>query len=186
MSEAAYIDAESLQRKALERLSARGAPQWVVRALAQGVVEVRHAVSRWSASQGDVVGHAVTLTVDAGELSRLGADPVARESIEVALSGAASGRPLETITDVSLRWDGTVCAEAQGYRSAPGAKAPASLRDALAEWKRARGEGLGALGEVTLRKEHVEVRGERPEGREGAATERALLALSGSREVRWR
>ena len=92
MTGRAYIDAESLRRNALARLMERAAPSWIPIALSHSPLTVRHAVTRWSASDGDVAGHALRLTMDAQTLSRLDRDPVARELLVGALSGAAAGR----------------------------------------------------------------------------------------------
>jgi hypothetical protein len=186
VSERAYIDAESLRRNALARLMERAAPSWIPLALTHGTLTLRHAVTRWSASDGDVAGHALRLAVDAQTLSRLDRDPVARELLLVALSGAAAGRAGESITDVALAWDGTVLSEAQGYRSAPDTRVQATLRDAVQAWQRARGEAVTAAHEVTQEGDTATVRGERIDAGLRGAFEHALRVLSGARTVRWR
>jgi hypothetical protein len=182
----AYIDAESLRCNALARSTERAAPSWITLALAHGDLTVRHAANRWSASEGEVTGHALRLAVDAETLARFDQDPVAEEIVVAALSGAAAGRAGETITDVSLAWDGTVRAEAQGYRSAPDRRVKATLRDAVQSWQRARDEKISEAREVTHEGDTVTVRGERMDATERGAFEHALRALSGARAVRWR
>ena len=186
MKRGAYIDAESLRRNGFARLTERAAPSWITLALTHSPLTVRHAVTRWSASDGDVTGHALRLAVDAQTLARLDRDPVARELLLVALSGAAAGRAGESITDVSLAWDGTVLSEAEGYRSAPDTRVKASLCDAVEAWQRARGEAVTALHEITQEGDIATVRGERIDAAARGAFEHALRVLSGARTVRWR
>lgn len=185
MSGGGYIDPESLRRNAIERLARSAAPPWLGLALAHGVLALRYGVARWSASNGEVSGHAVTLSLDAATLSRLDADPVARELVVVALSAGAAGRAGETVTDVSLRWDGTVLAEAQGYRSAPGSRVAASPRDALAAWLDARGAHAREVREVAVADDAVTVRALRVDGAKRDEVEHALRTLTGARAVRW-
>jgi hypothetical protein len=182
----AYIDAESLRRNALARLTERSAPSWVTLSLTHSPLTVRHAVTRWSASDGDVAGHALRLAVDAQTLCRLDRDPVARELLLGALSGAAAGRAGESITDVALAWDGTVQTEAQGYRSAPDTRVKSTLRDAVEAWQRARGEAVTAAHEITHEGDTATVRGERVDAASRGAFEHAVRSLSGARAVRWR
>lgn len=186
MKRGAYIDAESLRRNGFARLTARSAPSWITLALAHGDLTVRHAVTRWSASEGEVVGHTLRLALDAETLARVDGDPVAEEVLVAALSGAAAGCAGESVTHVALAWDGTVRAEAQGYRSAPDRRVKATLRDAVAAWQRARGEAVTATQELTHEGDTVTVRGERGDAAERGAFEHALRALSGARAVRWR
>lgn len=186
MTAPAYIDAESLRRNALARLAERSAPAWVSLALTHGTLTLRHAVTRWSASEGDFAGHALRLAVDAQTLARLDRDPVARELLVGALSAAAAGRAGESVTDVSLAWDGTVLGEAEGYRSAPDTRVKASLRDAVEAWQRARGEAVTAAHEITHEGDTATVRGERVDAAARSALEHAVRSLSGARSVRWR
>jgi hypothetical protein len=181
-----YIDAESLRRNGFARLTERAAPTWLTLALAHGDLTVRHAVTRWSASEGDIAGHALRLAVDAQTLARLDHDPMGAELLVAALSGAAAGCAGESITHVALAWDGTVQTEAQGYRSAPDLRAPATLRDAVEAWQRARGEAVTAAHEITHEGDTATVRGERIDAAARGAFEHAVRALSGARVVRWR
>ncbi|MFO0624776.1 MAG: hypothetical protein U0325_04105 [Polyangiales bacterium] len=186
MTRPAYIDAESLRRNGFARLTERAAPTWLTLALAHGDLTVRHAVTRWSASAGDVAGHALRLAVDAQTLARLDHNPMAEELLIAALSGAAAGCAGESITHVALAWDGTVQTEAQGYRSAPDTRVKAPLRDAVEAWQRARGEAVTAAHEITHEGDTVFVRGEALDATARGALEHAVRALSGARVVRWR
>ncbi|MEZ4393636.1 MAG: hypothetical protein R3A48_21415 [Polyangiales bacterium] len=180
-----FIDAETLRRNAIERLRELSAAPWVIRALEEGAVTIRHAASRWSASEGDFAAHAVTLGVDAGALARLDADPHARELLLGALSGATARRPLESVSDLSLAWDGTAVTEAQSYRGAQRAKAPASLDEALRAWLDATGDAREAPWSLQHAREQVTLRGPRPDEPRRERVERALRALTGARAVRW-
>lgn len=186
MRRRAYIDAESLRRNGFARLTERAAPTWLTLALAHGDLTVRHAVTRWSASEGEVVGHTLRLAVDAQALARLDHDPMAADLLVAALSGAAAGCAGESITHVALAWDGTVQTEAQGYRSAPDSRVKASLRDAVEAWQRARGEAVTAAHEITHEGDTATVRGERIDASARGAFEHAVRSLSGARVVRWR
>lgn len=181
----AFIDAESLRRNAIERLHASAAPPWLLRALEGAAIALRHAVSRWSASEGDFAAHAVTLSVDAEALARIDADPLARELLVSAVCGATSRRPLESVSDVSLRWSGSVVAVSEGYRGAQRVRAPASLEEALRAWLQAVGDAGDAPWSVSVTGAAATLRGARPEGARRAAVERAVMALTDARSVRW-
>jgi hypothetical protein len=128
---------EALRRAALDAIDAH-ADERVRDALLHGSLAIATAVARWEGSSGPVVGHRVTLALDAARLGGLRAAPAVADAIGAALAAAIATQPGEALLGLVPRWSGEHRAAAAGYRDA--APSTDALHDALVEYLIAVGE----------------------------------------------
>jgi len=118
--------AEDLRRSALALLAGQPLPHDV---LAHAELAVAWGVERWESSHGAVVGHRVTMLLDASRLGRLRGQPSALDAICAALAAAIAARPSESMVELTTRWAPDARAATAGYRDAP--PPPVTLKEAL-------------------------------------------------------
>jgi hypothetical protein len=119
---------EELRRSALALLGGEHDPL-PADVLAHAELAVAWAVDRWESSHGAVVGHRVTMLLDARRLGQLRAHPSALDAICAALATAIAMRPNESLVELATRWVPDARAATMGYRDAP--PPPVSLKEAL-------------------------------------------------------
>ena len=119
---------EGLRRSALALLAGQPDPL-PVDVLAHAELAVAWGVERWESSEGAVVGHGVTMLLDASRLGQLRGHPAALDAICAALAAAIATRPRESLVELATRWAPDARAARAGYRDAP--PPPVTLKEAL-------------------------------------------------------
>jgi hypothetical protein len=119
------------------------------RALEHGRVSLEAAGPGWESSHGHVAATGITLWVDAETLGRLDESPFSRDALERAFGVAMARRPLESMTQLSVRW-GRASAETASYRDAPAREAEPSDTAEIVRALRAYLDARGRREEAAL------------------------------------
>ncbi|WP_394823623.1 hypothetical protein [Pendulispora albinea] len=129
------IEAPELRRLALASAAALD-DGTVEQALRSGTIWIRHTIATWESSEGTTLGHLVGLSLDAALLARIAPEPPVVDALTVAIAEAIAQRPLESLRELRIHWDGAIRSEGP-YR---GDALRTGLAEALDAYLKERGE----------------------------------------------
>lgn len=136
-------DAELLRADALDALGMRGD------ARAREVLETAEIaiepIAKWEGTAGTMVGHRVTLAVDAAILARASASPATADALHACIAAAIAGAPREALSELRLRWATHAPPAKSAYRGVvPGPREAIPWQKGIVAYLRAAGEERAA------------------------------------------